>query len=277
MTRYTILCAALLVTAPAAAQDQPEPAAEQSPQDSLAPLPDPADLERAKQKVVDCEGEKFVFSWGAGAKPTRVTMCSKKDATPEELVAMLEDAASKLENSTGMAEDRRDAIVLQIRTRIDEIKGESLASSAEAAPEPVELAETAPQPSPQVQVPRAAPVASVPSSVAPRSAITARPRLSIGCDTPGDSGGGAPCAILGRDTRLTVTAAAAVPSGLSLRFLRRGQNRADISLRQMSPGQSMRLSLPRELCAGVVRSQTTIQVVSSGQVVDSHGPYQLRC
>lgn len=288
MTRHAIISAALLLAlpgwapAPALAQD-PLAALEATPTEG-ASQPDPGDFDLAKKRVEQCEGEKFVFAWGAGANPTKVTLCSNKGATPAEIVRMLEDAAAKLEQTPGIAEDRKTAIIQQIRAKAAELKPQA------SQPPPAALADVPASP-PQaaavgepasISPPAAQPVVAEPSArsaVAPavRPAMPARPRLSITCATRGERGAGGPCTMLGRDTLLTVTADEALSGGATLRFSRKGRTRAEIALRQMARGQSVRIGLPREMCAGVFKSEATIEVIRSGQVVESIGPYQLRC
>ncbi len=65
--------------------------------------------------------------------------------------------------------------------------------------------------------------------------------------------------------------------GASLRFLRRGDARAQLALAPMRQGETIRSKLPPELCAGVASTKVEIQVMGSGQVVDTLGPYTLRC
>lgn len=94
----------------------------------------PSAAEQAK-KVAACEGEKFVFAWGAGAKPTRITLCSDKGATPAEVVTMLRSAAAKIQQLTSIAEDRRVALVQQIEAKAAEIeKAEAAAVEDRAEP-----------------------------------------------------------------------------------------------------------------------------------------------
>ena len=278
MTRYAILSAACLLAVPAAAQDPVQvPATEpagQLPANVIDSEAAPEDFDLARKKVVDCAGEKFVFAWGAGARPTKVTLCSKEGATDEELVTMLDDAANKLEQAGGIADDRRTAIVHQIRAKIAEIKGS--AAAAAAAPQAATAAPpTAPPP---VARPAVTPVVARPVAPPPaRPVLAAKPRLAFECYTPGELGSGGPCTILARDTRLTVKARDALGGGTSLRFVRNGQARAQVALDEMRRGRSVTLTLPKAVCAGVVEAETKIEVVSSGQVVDSIGPYLLRC
>lgn len=62
-----------------------------------------------------------------------------------------------------------------------------------------------------------------------------------------------------------------------LRFVHRNQARAEVALQPMRQGQSVGMRLPSALCAGLLKSQASVQVVSGGEVVDSVGPYLLRC
>lgn len=288
MTRYVPLCAALLLAVPAAAQEIIQPADPLAPAAAGEPAPslldargDPEDFDLARKKVVDCEGEKFVFAWGAGAKPTKVTLCSKKDATTDELVQMLDDAAAKLENSS-MAEDRRVAIVQQIRSKISELKAGKAAAAVAEVPSKVPqaaLALPAPVPAPEpVARPTMAPVFTrTPVAAAKPSLLAAKPRLTFECYTPGDIGSGGPCTTLGRDTRLTVKAGEPLAGGTTLRFRRNGRTRAELALNQMRKGQSVRLVVPRQVCSGVVEAEVEIQVARGGSAVDTRGPYLLRC
>ena len=290
MTRYVPLCAALLLAVPAAAQDNVQPVDPLAPAAAPEPGPsligsrsDPQDFDLARKKVVDCEGEKFVFAWGAGARPTKVTLCSKKGATVDELVKMLDDAATKLEQTGSIAEDRRVAIVQQIRAKISQLKaGDTAAPPAAIAEVPKKVPELvavvpAPQPAP-VTKPAVSPVFTpMPVPARASSLLGAKPRLTFECYTPGDIGTGGPCTTLGRDTRLTVKAGEPLTGATTLRFRRNGETRAEIALNQMRKGQSVRLVIPRQVCGGVVEAEVEIQVARGGSAVDTRGPYLLRC
>lgn len=280
MTRYAPLCAALLLAVPAAAQDTVQPADPLAPAASAEPTPSligsrssPDDFDVARKKVVECEGEKFVFAWGAGARPTKVTLCSKKDATADELVKMLDDAAAKLERASSIPDDRRTVIVEQIRAKIAELKRGNAAAAEAAA-----LAE-APAPAPQPVTRSAVPPVfrPAPLAAAKPSLLAAKPRLTFECYTPGDIGSGGPCTTLGRDTRLTVKAGEPLAGATTLRFRRNGETRAELALNQMRKGQSVRLVMPRQVCGGVVEAEVEIQVARGGSAVDTRGPYLLRC
>lgn len=290
MIRKTMVCAALLVAIPAAAQEAAPPAgssavaAGQEPEAGLLGSgTDPEKFDLARKKVFDCEGEKFQFTWGSGSRPTKVTLCSKKDATPAELVIMLDDAATKLEATDSIAEDRRVAIVQQIRAKIAEIQSAS-ANAAESSPvaqTPADVPQgpasvpamvAAPSPYPAVPVLTPAPV-----PVAARPTVLSKPRLTIECYTPGDIGSGGPCTVIRRETRVIVKAGEALGGGTGLRFRRYGETRAEVVLSPMRTGQSVRFVVPRKLCIGVVGAEIEIQVIQGGNAVDTRGPFTLRC
>ena len=58
---------------------------------------------------------------------------------------------------------------------------------------------------------------------------------------------------------------------------RRGDVRAQLALTPMRLGETYRSKLPGELCAGVASTKVEIQVMGSGQVRQTLGPYSLRC
>jgi len=244
-----------------------------------------------------CEGEIFVFQAGPVGHVAKVTLCSKKNATPDDLVKMFESAASTLSQNKRMALEKRDDLVAQMRAKAAEVRGgkaggASASASAivtsptatltplrpatpiDRAPEYSALPPLPPPPNPAVTTSASA-TASLP-------ALT-RPRLTIQCFNPADLAGAAPCDSLERETVLRIRADEALPAGTSLRFLRRGDVRAEIELAQLARGKSTQFVLPRSVCAGVAESKVEIQIVrhakanDAGQMVDSMGPYFLRC
>lgn len=277
MTRFAILSIALLLAAPAAAQDPAPPAA-----DPLAPIETPlappaSEEPDVARKVAECAGEKFVFAWGAGSNPTKVTLCSDKGASHEEVVRMLDEAAAKLERTTGIPEERRIVLVQQIRGKISELE------KVKAAKEPLS---TGTAPAQTATVPGVTPLKPIPrpTAASPGRSILAssplllpKPKLSFECYTPGEIGIGGPCTALNRDTRLTVKAGEAIPAATSLRFTRWGDFRTEVQLGPMRKGQSRRLIMPREVCGGVVETEIEIQVARGGYPVDTRGPFLMRC
>lgn len=273
MTRFAILSIALLLAAPAAAQDQAPPAA-----DPLAPIDAPSALKESEltRKAAECSGEKFVFAWGAGSSPTKVTLCGDKGASHEETVRMLEDAAAKLERTTGISEDRRIVLVQQIRGKVSELEKIRAAKAPLSTGSASAQTATVPGVTALKPIPRPTAAASTSSSVS-STLLLPKPKLAFECYTPGEIGIGGPCIALNRDTRLTVKAGEAIPAATSLRFTRRGEFRTEVQLGPMRKGQSRRLIIPREVCGGVVETEIQIQVARGSHPVDTRGPYLMRC
>jgi hypothetical protein len=253
------------------------------------------------QPAPSCEGELFQFRATGAGHATKVTLCGKKGATSAELVTMFKNAVGALEANDQLDSGRRAELVTQIKGKIAQIEGQKTASSPPpAAPS---IAPLVPRSSVEALKPKDAlggppseysalpplPPPLPPATTSVLAAATSlppleKPRLTIDCFNAEDLAGAGPCESLERETRLTVRAGGAVPAGTTLRFMRRGDFRAEVDLAQLAAGKSMQFTLPRQVCAGVVESKVEIQVVrragakdSSGQVVDSMGPYLLRC
>jgi hypothetical protein len=241
-----------------------------------------------------CDGQLFVFEAGPPLHVAKVTLCSKKGATPGELVKMFESAASALAENLHMAPEKRSSLIAQMHAKADEVRNEKSAEAAgtiggaSGMPALAPLRPTAPVDRapeyavlPPLPAPKALPATST-AAVASAPALS-RPQLTVECFNPADLAGPAPCDSLERETVLTVHARDAVPAGTSLRFIRRGNVRAEIELAQLGRGKSAQFTLPRPVCAGVVESKVEIQIVrrakgsDAGQVVESMGPYFLRC
>ena len=289
MTRFALLSAVLLLASPALAQEQSQPPPEQAEEAPTAAEPEapPTDssqieLAREREKVRECEGEKFVFAWGAGARPTKVTLCSEKGASKEAVIRMLEDAAAKVEASS-IPEDRRIALVQQIRAKAAELQGKAPPAAAEAAPVlktrpdvAALLSEPASAPPPPTTVPAARPSAASARPATVPAAALAKPKLKLECISAEFRSGG-PCISLSRDTILIVRAADALAPGARLQFVRNGEIRSEQPLGQLRTGQSVRFSIPRELCSGVSEAEVEIRVARGAQSPDRQGQYLLRC
>ena len=282
MTRFAFFSLAFCLAAPAIAQDQPasgQPSAEQpttlinAPPAIGAKRPAPT-ADEAARKVTQCDGERFVFAWGAGASPTKVTLCSDKGASHEQVVRMLEDAATKLERTAGLADDRRKALVQQMRGKIAELeKAEKTKTKLAEAPEPAVASGLVSNVPPLPRAKAATPVATAASSVL----LLPKPRLSFECYTPGEIGIGGPCVTFNRETRITVKAGEIIQPATSLRFIRNRDFRAEVQIGPMRKGQSKRVILPSGVCGGVVETEIEIAVARGGHVVDTRGPYLMRC
>jgi hypothetical protein len=107
--------------------------------------------------------------------------------------------------------------------------------------------------------------------------LLSKPRLKLSCYTPGDLTSAGPCTGFARDTLVTVAADENLPPAVSLHFIRNGDDRGEIDVAPMKRGASMRVELPRPVCSGVVGGKLKIELQRQGQVVDTQGPYDLRC
>ena len=110
----------------------------------------------------------------------------------------------------------------------------------------------------------------------------ASPKIRLFCSSPNDPHGADECINLAANTVFTIRADETLSGDTSLRFLRKGDARADVRLAAMKKGQSMRVPMPQAVCSGVTRGTVDIEVMRRGstgvrQIVDSLGPYDLRC
>lgn len=309
MTRFAMLSIALLAGAPALAASKPQPQPTPPAQDSVeAPNP------KLKNLLQSCDAHKFetTVQSEVDGKPhsSKVKLCGNEGQSDADWIKSLEDAVEKLKTNDEMPASTRDQIIDAITAEIARLKGTADIDTG-SAPAPVRSANSAPKPlsddysllpplpppasppPPQV-LPPAAVAAGAGTSLNPSSDETpappqatatvpaatsvaiANPRLTFSCIS-GDYPGGGPCITLSRDTIITVKAPQAVAAPLSLRFLREGDERAEVALGALRKGQSVRLEVPQEVCRGVVSSEVQIQVIGGGQVLDRQGPYLLRC
>lgn len=257
MNRLMIALALAAGAVPALAQDKP-----------LESTVEGDDAEALKV-VTDCNARKFettVEREENGARQSsKVKLCGKQGQSDADWVATLKDAESKIEGNPKMPQTVKDQLSAALKAEIAKLE-----SNAAAAPPSVAVVEQ-PAPKPTFQ-----PVAVASKAPAAAPALK-KPKLTIRCLAPGENGAGSNCSTLDRATRLSIMADSDLGSGTSLKFLRRGDERARLGLAPMRQGETYRSKLPSELCAGVASTKVEIQVLGSGQVVETMGPYSLRC
>lgn len=229
----------------------------------------PAAPPQPAQPLAACEGQRFEFKTGVEPHATKITLCSKKDASKDDLVRMLDSAAAKIQELDKLPEERRTALVAQVKAKIVEVEATNAVTPA--LPLAMPVAPPIPTPIPAKPLP----IAAKPLPIATR--ILTKPRLTLECYTPGEVGSGGPCIALERETLLTVRADDNLAAGTRLQFVRKGRVRGELTLAQMRTGQSLRMKMPRELCAGAAGGEVEIQVLNGGAVVGTLGRYQLRC
>jgi hypothetical protein len=281
-------------------------AAGQDPPESTEPNKD------VQQLLQNCDAHKFETTVEAVVDghpdKKRVKLCGKDGQSDADWIGTLKDAIVKLEANPKMDPGVRQQIVKAINAEIARIEmtagtampkarnreasaARSISSDYSALPP---LPATPPPP-PSVLAPAAsagmesapsdqpvqvAPIAAAPVATAAGVAalpVGPAPKLRFDCDSPAELGGPAPCAGFSRDTLLTIRAQDNLPPGVTIRFLRNGEKRAEVELAEMKRGKSLRIALPRAVCAGVGDGSLDLKIVQNGAVVKSDGPYALRC
>lgn len=282
-------------------------AAVAAPAKKTAPPAASAPSAEVKQLLDNCDAHKFettVDSTVDGVPHrSKVKLCGKDGQTDADWIVTLKDAIAKLDANKDMDAGVRTQIVTAINAEIARLQSAPASQPAGAlANDPgfgkaassiageysaLPPLPAAPPPPPKVLAPAAsgaampamAPVKPVPVAATSVALVPAgpAPKLNYTCYSPGDLGGDAPCTGFDRETMLTVRAQADVPAGVALRFLRNGEQRAEVDLAQLHRGKSLRVALPSAVCAGVSDGSLQLQVVQNGAEVKSDGPYSLRC
>jgi hypothetical protein len=231
-------------------------------------------------------------------KQSKVKICGKVGQTDADWANTLKDAIAKVQANVRMSPGIKDQIVSGLKLEIAKLPSAAVAAASPVTPPsagpaqsivpvaaaplvanppvtsgPVEYSALPPMPAPL-------PAATVASTKAAPPPLPA-PRITFRCLSANTYGSQSACDLLERDTLVTVLADEDLPSGTSLRFMRRGDNRAEVELPPLRRGQSQRFALPARVCQGVSGSRVEIEVVRatkpSSQVVDTRGPFELRC
>ena len=255
----------------------------------------PADAPSAEmQKLLqNCDARKFetVIDVTVDGKPrkSKVKLCGTAGQSDADWIKTLKEAVDKTAANQKMPPAMRDQVIRALNGEIGRLTGllPKASGAAPALPPPRRPAQNtlardygSLPPLPSTPPPPTRVLASAGVNVP----MLSRPRLSMTCFAPGDLAGDGPCFGFERDTLLIVKAGEDLPAGTSLRFVRNGDRQADVELAQLKRGKSMRVSLPSEVCKGVVGGRLEIRIVRSapavgptGQEVGREGPYNLRC
>ena len=261
---------------------------------SAAPVAEPA-------VVPDCEAHKFevpiTAMVGGQQKQSKVKICGHVGQSDVEWVATLKDARNKIAANGKMSANMKGQILPPLDLEIARLATVNAPGMLAAPPLPSAPAASTsilavPVRPPEAIQPRAE-YSALPPMPAPKPAISSMPiassgpprlpapRLTLRCLVMNVGSAEGPCDLLERDILVLVRADEDIARGTSLRFLRRGDNRAEVALNQLRRGQVQRFALPARVCQGVAGSQVEIEVVrASGagpQIVDTRGPYELRC
>ena len=269
---------------------------------------------RVKALLQNCDAHKFetVIDVIVDGRPkkSRVKLCGTEGQSDSDWLLTLKDAAAKTKANAGMPGAVRSQILAALNLEIlrltsGTLKAPSKSASALDDISPLPPIPDGPGPSTPIALPpprliapsaTSEAYASLPplpttpppsvhllaSGTSPSIPLLAEPKMSFSCYVPGEAEG--PCTDFERDTMLTVSAQEDLPSGTSLRFVRNGENSADIELAQLKRGKSERFALPADVCRGVNGGKLEIRIVRAapgagpdGEEVRSDGPYVLHC
>jgi hypothetical protein len=276
IARMSLILAAFGLAATGAFGQEAAPSADSSP----AP---PSKLETLAETCSAHKFETIVKNVTADGRTrgSRVKICGEPGQTDADWLITLKDSMAKTESNQELTPAVRTQIIVALKAEIGRLEEAALAA-ATVAP----LATIAVSHAP-VSVPEAPPeYASVPQLPAPLPRVgtarasaasppLVRPRLSLRCALPHESF--AECRRLERETQLSIRADEDLADGISLRFLRGGDTRADLDLGALKAGAALRERLPSRVCAGVLRGKVQVQVLSKGRVADTLGPFALYC
>jgi hypothetical protein len=269
-----------------------------------APAQDaPAALEpNSEQKALadSCSAHKFqTLVKTESGKASKVRVCGEPGQSEADWINTLKSSVTKAEADASLSPMVKEQIVTDLKKEIARLEGvasitvpatnlpaEALAQSppsiAPSEPTP-QYSSLPPLPDPKRTVAPAKPApilvasdASEPKVAAPPPPVPAeKPRLTIRCALPRETFGS--CASLQRESQLLVRADEDLAAGTSLRFLRGGDNRAEVDLGPLKKGETLREKLPGKVCSGVLRGKVEVQVVAGNQVAGTLGPYGLYC
>lgn len=248
----------------------------------------------AKTLVADCAVHRFettiqLTGPDGQSKSSKVRMCGTVGQTDEQWIRTLQDAIAKTAATEGMPQTAKDQIIAAVNAEIARLSRPKL-SLPEGA-DISKLSKAPPNPAPQAPLARdyaALPPLPTPSSVEPPHVLgggpggfAPTPRLTLRCALAGDEDRATGCDSIDKDTVLVLRADDAYPRGVQLRFVRKGDERAELDLPALKQGQTAHLRLPPAVCAGVVRSKLEIRAIGanapSGTAAGTIGEYDLRC
>ena len=243
----------------------------------------------------NCDAHSFettIQLQGPDGKPrsSKVKMCGTEGQSDAEWIHTLQDAVKKTSLSAQMPLAAKEQIIAAVNAEIARLTAGSLSlpggvdiaklpksnslRTADAAPLSRDFGALPPLPTETAVAP--------PNLLGPGGALgVLPPRLTLRCALAGDEDRPTDCDTIDKDTVLVVRADEAFPRGVEMRFARHGDQRAELELPAMRPGQTATLRLPKAVCNGVVRSRVEIQALGAGAprgtIAGPIGEYDLRC
>lgn len=244
-----------------------------------------------KELVQNCDAHKFettIHLIGPDGKPkdSKVRMCGIEGQSDAEWIRTLKDAVGKT-SASSMPQAAKEQIVAAVNAEIERLSMPDL--KLPQGPDIGKLPKAAAA-KPAVPLNRdydALPPLPTASNVTPPNVLGPGPltvpiaRVTLRCALAGDEDRPTDCDSIDKDTVLVLRADDAFPAGLAVRFLRHGDERAELTVPALRPGQTAMLHLPAPVCAGVVRSKLEIQALGAnaptGTPGGTVGEYDLRC
>jgi hypothetical protein len=291
------LMAIALGAAQLAAAPQPAPPAANGPQPSSTTTVVPVNgfdlgakpanaLTRNQAEALQsqCDDRRFETSADGmidGAmKRRKISLCAAPGESNIQWITKLENAVAWVRAQPGLSDPVKAKLVADLRTRIGQERSvvslRAMPSAGLSAADAL-VATVPPMPPPL-------PPQSLSASSLLASPSQARVPLTIRCLGAGERGEGGRCDRLDPDTVFAVRADANLARPAVLRFLRRGETRAEIPVTALRQGQVIRVKLPLEVCSRVTASVVTIEVLAGGpatalgtRMSEELGPFRLRC
>lgn len=245
-----------------------------------------------KAVVADCAVHRFettIQLTGPDGQPkqSKVRMCGTPGQTDKEWIGTLQDAVKKTSENAQMPQAAKEQIIAAVNAEIARLSLPKLSipGGGDITKLPKATASTAPE----VPLSRdygalpPLPTATVepPHVLSGGGALAAVPRLTLRCALAGDEDRPDQCGTIDKDTVLVLRADDAYPRGVQVRFVRKGDQRAELDLPALKQGQTAALRMPPSVCSGVVRSRVEIQALGgnapSGTPAGTIGEYDLRC
>ena len=270
-----IISLALLLSAASAATSAP-PEQPQAADTSVLQNCDAHRFETTIQQMVDGK-----------PKQSKVRMCGTEGQSDADWIRTLKDAVKKTQASE-MPPGVKQQIVAAVNAEIERLSMPAL--QIPGATDISKLPKTAVTSTPQAPLsrdygvlPPLPPASNVPppNVLATGGAVAAAPKVTLRCALAGDEDRPTACDSIDKDTVLVLRADDSFPAGLDVHFVRHGDEKAEVSVPALRPGQTAIRRLPARVCTGVVRSTLEIQAqgsnAPSGTPAGSVGQYDLRC
>ena len=245
----------------------------------------------AKPVGQNCDAHRFettIQLAGPDGQPhsSKVKMCGTLGQSDADWIRTLQDAVKKTSLSPQMPAAAKEQIIAAVNAEIARLSLPTL-----AVPGGTDIAKLSKPKPPVSETPLSRDFGALPplptTTVAPPNVLGggglggAPIRLTLRCALAGDEDRPTECDTIDKDTIMVLRADEAFPRGVAMRFMRSGEQRAEIDLPALRAGQTANLRLPPNVCRGVVRSRVEVRALGanspSGTMAGMIGEYDLRC